>query len=169
MEFVVRYLLAVLSVVFYTNFYQLLLPITFFLASLISSVFFSLTVGDYSFILGSHVLQFVDACVATSAYVLWFILLFATRGIVWKKRFMLLFVGWGIILAVNIVRIEVLLWVLAQYGFNAFERIHLFIWEFVSSVFVALLWIIFVKSFRIHAIPFVDDVHYLLRSIQEKK
>ena len=158
LDIVIRYLVCLGLVLLYNQIYFILLPLTFYFSYFLAKFFIPIMIVDYSFIFDSVKLNFVDACVATSAYLLLIILVFTTFGLKWKKRIKITFFGLVIIYLVNILRIEFLLFILYNYGYNAFERIHLIIWEFVSSMFVVVLWIFLVKKYSIKYIPVISDL-----------
>src|SRR3989344_1881903 len=76
------------------------------------------------------------------------------------------FVGSLLILAMNLIRIDVLIIVLIEKGVNYFETLHLFFWKILSSVYVALVWIFMTYKFKVKEIPVVDDFKTLKKKIR---
>jgi hypothetical protein len=71
------------------------------------------------------------------------------------KRIYLLAFLFGSLLIFNTLRIVVLSMVSKV---DLFDEIHLFLWYFVSTIFVVLLWFLAVKLFNIKSIPFYSDL-----------
>ena len=152
-------------------FYILFAKITLF-GSLpfLSLLGYTFNVDGYILTVGVKDLEFVPACVATSAYYLLASLILLTKGIDLKRRFYLFLTGSFLIFVANIARIDILLFFLIEFGQNWFERVHLFFWHFVSSVYVAAVWIFLTYKFRIKAIPVYSDFKFLLsKSVFKKK
>ncbi len=163
---IVRYCLAVGLFLLSGAFYVILKPLTFYASYFVTNIFTEAAlVSDTVFRIGSEEFLFVPACAAVSAYLLLFALVLLTRGISFRLGLKIALLGSLVIFIVNIVRIEVLLFVLLKYGKDYFQTLHLLIWKIFSSLFVALLWIFFVKRYKIKGIPVYDD----LRSFARKR
>ena len=119
-----------------------------------------------SIILQNFNLIFVPACVATSAYYLLATLILLTKDIPIKKMIMLFIFGSLMLLIVNIIRIDSLIIVLIKYGHNYFEKTHLLVWRFMSSIFVASIWIFLTYFMKIKSIPVYSDFMSLIRKIK---
>jgi energy-coupling factor transporter transmembrane protein EcfT len=77
-----------------------------------------------------------------------------------KKRIKsLLFILLGFFVF-NILRI-IILSVLFVNKIKYFEELHLFLWFFLSTLFVILIWFLSVKLFKIKGTPFYSDLRYL--------
>ncbi|MEM4244930.1 MAG: pacearchaeosortase [Candidatus Nanoarchaeia archaeon] len=115
-----------------------------------------------------HYLRFISACTATSAYYLLAILLLLTKDIKPKKGIKMFVAGTLLILAMNIVRIDILLIVLVEKGINMFQALHLIFWEVVSSIYVAAVWIFLIKKFKVKNIPAISDIKELYKKSKIK-
>jgi len=121
-------------------------------------------------IIGGFPLMFVSACIAASAYYLLLILILLTKDIEFKTIIKMFILGSFLILIANIIRVIILILILLHAGVNWFETMHLFLWRLIASVFVAFVWIILIRKYRIKSIPVYSDFKYLLnRSIFKKK
>ena len=103
-------------------------------------------------------MEFIEACAATLAYILLGILILLTYGISLKKGIKLFLIGSLLIFIANLIRIEVLIYILVNYGIDYFNTLHLFIWKIVSSVYVALVWIFLCYKYKIKGIPVYSDI-----------
>lgn len=108
--------------------------------------------------------NFVEACIATYAYLFLWGLCMLTKGINVKARTKIIIYGFLLIFAMNIFRIILLIILAVNYGFHWFNLVHLFFWKFLSGVYVALVWIFFVKIYKIKAIPIYDDLKTLYKA-----
>ncbi|MBS3172489.1 hypothetical protein J4438_02840, partial [Candidatus Woesearchaeota archaeon] len=73
------------------------------------------------------------------------------------------------IFIMNIIRIEILLFLLIKNNYNLFEQVHLLFWNFVSGIYVAFVWIILIKKYKINSIPIYSDIKYLYQRINPKR
>lgn len=124
--------------------------------------------GDMLFLNGQE-LEFVPACVATSAFYLLTLLILLTKDIKFKKMVHLFLAGSFLILLLNILRIDLLLIILIEYGDNLFDKVHIIFWHFVSSIYVACVWIFLTYKFRVKNIPVYSDLLYLFKHSKFKK
>lgn len=107
-------------------------------------------------------LEFVPACVATSAYYLLALLVLLTKDVKLRIRLYMLFLGAFLIFLMNLVRVDILLYILVRFGENWFDKVHIFFWHFVSSVYVAVIWVFLVYKFKVKAVPVYSDFRFLL-------
>lgn len=115
----------------------------------------------------TNTFEFIPACVATSAYILLALLVFLTKDISWNERLQMIAYGWLAILAFNLLRIELLL--LTFFSLNtAYDTIHLFVWKFMSTAFVVLLWLGMAKMYKVKAIPVYSDIKVLAGMIRKR-
>jgi len=121
--------------------------------------------GDF-IIIKYYKLNFVKACIASSAYYLLAILILLTKGMNIKKAVYIFLLGTFILFAGNLVRINFLIFILLSYGKNFFEEFHIIIWEFLSTIFVFLTWILLIRIFKIKKIPVYSDIEYLIFKIK---
>lgn len=165
-----RYLIGVLLVVLSSFVRFIFQPLTFFVSSGVAALFTDVTlVGTNVVRINTNEFVFVPACAAVLAYVLLYLLILFTRGISWRLGWKLALLGSVIIFVVNVLRIELLFVVFFVLGKDYFQTLHLFIWKFVSGVFVALLWIFLVHKYKVKAIPVVSDILFLLSVRSRKK
>lgn len=162
---IIRVLIAILLFVIPVNiFYVLFSKITLW-GSLPFLYFagYSLNFEGYTLFLDGQSLEFIPACVATSAYYLLALLVLLTKDIKLKNRIYLFLSGSFLILLMNVIRIDILLYVLIECGKNWFEKVHIFFWQFVSSIYVAAVWIFLSYKFKVKSIPVISDFKTLLK------
>jgi len=159
----IRYILAVILMIFGLNIvYFLISPLTFKLSYLSLFYYNPDVISATSFIIENHKLNFIPACTAASAYLL-LALLILTTDIKPKKALKVFLLGSLLILIANIIRIDILIATLIQFGSEAFDTIHLFFWKVLSTIYVVILWIILTKIFKIKEIPIYSDFKNILK------
>lgn len=146
-------------------FYVILLKPTLNAANFFLAGYDGAVVGD-ALVINDVLLRFIPACVASLAYVLLLILVLMTKDIGLRRGARMFLVGSLAIFAANIARIDLLIYVYLEYGSDLFSKIHLFLWDVVSSLFVAALWIIMVHAYKIKSIPVYSDAMFLYRKIK---
>lgn len=151
----------------YKFFAFFIVPATFELTIQITKLFLEFDTAGHSLIIGSYWLNFIEACAAVSAYYLLFFLIILTKNISLKKGVLLFFMGAGMIFLLNLARIEFLIFLLVTQGYNAFQLIHVILWEVVSTIYVAFTWIFLIYFFRIREIPAYSDLKTLIRMIRK--
>ncbi|MBS3107632.1 pacearchaeosortase [Candidatus Woesearchaeota archaeon] len=156
-----RVILALILI--YPVFNFIITPLTKYLVYFISLTFFSISLNNNIFQLGNYHLEFVSACAAISAYYLIFILVIFTKDLSFKNTFKIFFTGALLILIMNLLRIELMFFILTNYSSNLFDKVHLFFWEIVSTLYVAGVWIFLVKYYKIKSIPFYSDLKKLIK------
>ena len=162
--FVLRYLSAILLLIFSDLLYKILQPLTFYSAYYLTSLFADARLlSSTELIVGTQTLEFVPACAAILAYILLYVLVLFTRGISLRLGLKIALIGSIVIFIVNIFRIELLMYVLLKYGKDYFQTLHLLVWKIFSSLFVALLWILLVHRYKIKGIPIYDDLKSFVR------
>ena len=112
---------------------------------------------------------FIDACIAAYAYYLIWFLSLTAKDVKIKTRVKLILIGFLLILLMNYFRISLLIYLTVKYGIDAFNIVHMFFWKFLSWFYVALVWIILVKFYRVKSIPLYDDFKYLWKKSLFKK
>ena len=162
-KLLIRILLA-LAIPYYL-FQIILTPITI---SLLKIINFNIQVNNNIFIINNIHLIFIPACAAISAYYLIFILTIFTKDLSLKKSLMILATGFSLILAMNLFRIEILFFILNNYGIDLFNKVHLLFWDIVSTVYVALVWIFIINRFKIKNIPFYSDIKELTKKFKNR-
>ncbi len=164
LDFLLRYAILILfgisnSGIFYILFSAITIyPVYFLLgfifdASLMGNV---ITINDSP-------IEIIGACVAGSAYYLLLILNLSTREVKLKKRILMLLFSFSSLLVINILRIF-LLSILFVQGLSFFDFTHKLFWYVGSTFFVAGIWFLSVKIFKIKEIPIYSDITFLLHS-----
>ena len=154
----------------YNEAYLIFLPITKFLSFIIPNIIDSgVTIVQNSLVIGEKYFTLIPACIALPAYYLLFFLILTTKDLSFKKSLTLFFTGSFLILLMNVIRIDILILAFSGLGKSWFEYIHLFLWKFVSGVYVALVWIYLIKKYNIKEIPVYSDFKYLYSKSLFKK
>jgi exosortase/archaeosortase family protein len=165
----VRFIFVIFAIIFYNFlFYEIFKPLTIYGSYLFLLIFESgiKLVGD-SLIISGGAFEFIHACIASSAYFLLFILLISTKNIKLMKGIKLFFIGSLLILLMNIFRIDILILSSVKFGKVWFDAIHMIFWKFLSTLYVAFVWIFLVKKFKIKTIPIYSDIKYLINKIKK--
>lgn len=131
--------------------------------------FFNILVKDSFLIVNGFPFEIIEACVASLAYYLLWVLCLLTKDINIKIRAKIILYGFLLIFGMNIFRIFLLVMIAFKYGFYWFSVVHLAFWNFVSGVYVALVWIFLVRHYKIHSIPIYDDIKTIYRMGFSKK
>ena len=161
-----RWLSALLFALFYPIFYVVFSPLTLWVSYGLLRLFTDVTLEGTTILAENTTLVFVPACTAASAYLLLALLILLTRGISWRQGVLIFLVGSLLIFAANIIRIQVLFYLLFNVGKNYFDTLHLLIWKVLSSVYVAGVWIFLTWKYKIRETPVVSDFQYILRKIK---
>lgn len=148
-------------------FYQLvLLPLTIYPVHLMLSMFYDITLIESSLFTEHVRIDIITACIGVAAVFLLMLLNLATPSIKLKKRFKLFLITLAAFLVFNWLRIFILS-VLFIEGAILFNQLHIFSWYVVSTLAVALIWIITTKYFNIKDIPLLSDIEYLRKHIKK--
>ncbi len=161
-----RLFIAVIFTVFYDVFYSIIYPLTVYPAYFFTNLFYGAYLVGNSIFVSGNVVNIIPACVAGIAYSLLLFLILFTKGISFGKGLKMFVVGSLLILVMNVLRIDLLIYVLVEFGSDLFDKVHLVFWNFISGLYVAFVWIFLVKKFRVSSIPIVSDVKYLYTSIK---
>ncbi len=113
---------------------------------------------------GSFSLEIAEACAALEAYILLGMLLLLTKDIGLKNGVKMFFAGSLLILGANILRIILIAFILNNFSVNLFSAIHFYLWNFVSGIYVALVWIFLAYRFKVRNIPVYDDLIFLWKN-----
>ena len=148
---------------FFELLYTIFRPLTLYPSYFILSLFYDATLVGNRIITNEYFLNFVDACIAGSAYLLLALLILLTDKITFRKRVYMFFLGSLMILSFNIFRIEVLFYILLNYSSNIFQSVHILFWKFLSTLYVFLTWLFLINIFQIKAIPAYSDYKRILR------
>ncbi len=165
-SFIIRYILILLAGLgnLYVI-YQIFTPLTINATGLILSIFTQTTIEEAIITFKCTAIEIIPACVAGSAYYLLLILNLATPNIKLLQRIKILLFTFTSLFILNILRIVLLTAINHSIFFNA---IHLIFWYFISVAFVAGLWILSIKIFKISSIPIYTDIRELCRIIKKK-
>ena len=167
LDIVLRYSLLLLLTIFGIKvFHFLFKPLTKYPVYWFLDVFYETSLNHLIHIPGKASIAIIGACVAGSAYLLFFILNLSTPNINLVKRIKLLSIAIGSFLILNIIRIIILSLLLIE-GSSSFSFVHTFFWFFISIVFVAGVWFFEVKKFNIKEIPFYSDIKNILQEIKK--
>ena len=158
-----RLLMGVIFTIFYGSFYSFIYHLTIYPAYFVINLFYNSYLANNSIFVGGNIINIISACIAGIAYALLLLLILFTNGISLGKSFKMFFVGSLLILIMNIMRIDLLIFVLVEFGSDLFDKVHLIFWNFVSGLYVAFVWIYLVKKFHVKGIPIVSDVKELLK------
>ena len=156
-----RTLIILLLFLIYDYIYIIALPITTYLSFIFLKLFqYSPILLNNTISVGNTNFNFIPACVALPAYYLLLILILTTKDLDFKKSVKLFIIGSILILAMNILRIDLLIAAFISFGKQWFDTLHLVFWKFVSGVYVALVWVFLAKKYKIKSVPVFSDLKY---------
>jgi len=141
--------------------YTIFTPITVYLSYYLTSLFYDTIQIGNSIGVGGIGFNIINACVAGAAYYLLFLLILGLKDLSFKKGIKMLLSGFAILLVANVLRIFLLIVLNIEFGENYFEAVHLAFWNFISGIFIFLIWIFLVKKFKERDIPYWSDIKYL--------
>mgnify|MGYP003734933157 CR=1 FL=1 len=162
---ILRLAFAILFVNLYGFFHKIIFPLTAYPAYFFIKLGYPANMINDAIFIGGNMVNIIPACVAGMAYSLLLFLILFTRGISLNESFKMFFIGAGLILAMNILRIDLLIFILMEFGSDLFEKTHMIFWNFVSGVYVAIVWIYLVKKFKVENIPLISDIKELYKRI----
>jgi exosortase/archaeosortase family protein len=149
-------------------FYKIFTPLTVYPVYFLLNLFFNASLNNTSIFINNLEISLINACIAGAGYYLLTILGFSIP-MKYRKRIKLILLGFGMFLALNIVRIFVLS-IMAIYGFSYFDITHKLLWYVLSTVFVVGIWFLNIKILNIKEIPFYEDLKVLYsQSLFSKK
>lgn len=166
---IARLVFALFLTIFNNLFYSFLGPITLYGSYFLTGLFYKASLNGEILQVSGFDLKFIPACAAVSAYILLVILILLTKGIGFKKGIIMLLIGALMIYSANLIRIEILIWLLVNKGIDYFKTLHLFFWKILASIYVAIVWIFLTKVFKIKTIPFYSDFVFLYKKLRKKK
>ena len=146
----------------FSIFYFLFLPLTLY-TSYLFVLPLNPSIQHNALQIKDTVFVFVEACIASAAYWLLWVLVLLLKDVDLKKRIKLILTCFSLFFAMNVFRIVLLVYLDHYYGRAAFDLVHLTFWKFVSGVYVAFVWIFAVKIHKVHAIPLYDDLNYIYK------
>jgi exosortase/archaeosortase family protein len=128
-----------------------------------------LVFSDSILMVGGTQIQFVEACMATTAYYLLALLILTTKDIGLKKSIKMFLIGALLIFVMNLLRITLLVMAVVNMGLNWFNAIHMLFWYIISTFYVLLIWIFLIRFYKVKNIPIYSDIKYLLSELRKKK
>ena len=168
---IVRVIIAIVVTSVYNFFYNIFTPATVYGSWILLKLFgySGSIIGNVMTIRNANFI-FIEACIALAAYYLLFLLVIFTKDLSLKQSIKLLVIGSGLILIMNVIRIDLLIILFLEAGKMYFDFIHMVFWKFIAGIYVALVWIFLSKRFKIKTIPFYSDLKELYgKSIFGKK
>jgi exosortase/archaeosortase family protein len=120
-------------------------------------------------IINNTLLRFIPSCIGASAYCFLLAIILLTKDIKLKTRINLFLFGSLLILILNILRIEVLIYILMKYGSDLFRTARESFWLFISGVYVAAVWLFLAWKFKIKTIPVYSDLRYIFKKLKRSK
>lgn len=171
-EILLRYFIGVVVAILavaVSAFYFIFKLLTVWPIYAILKIFYDINlIGISSIVVAGHEIEFIDACIAGSAYLLLFLLNIMTREISFKKRTFIFLFDCTILLLINILRLIILIVMLVNNSV-AFDLTHKIFWYFMSTIFVIAIWFFNIWLFKLKAIPFYSDIKFILKKrIREK-
>lgn len=143
-------------------FFWIFLPLTLYLSYLFLLPLHPVIQGN-EVAIGNNIFIFIEACIASAAYWLLWVLVMLVKDLTIKKRMKLILTCFALFSAMNVFRIVLLIYLDYYYGPAVFELVHLAFWKFISGVYVAFVWILAVKIHKVKTIPLVEDINYLYK------
>lgn len=144
-------------------FYSIFTPLTAYPVVFLLSLFFETSFsGNIVSVMNQYSIEFIDACIAGSAYYLLLILNLSIQKIRLQKRLKLIFLSFLSLLIINILRIFLLSFVFVS-DLAWFDIAHKLLWYIGSIAFVVAIWFAEVKIFKIKEIPFYEDIRFLYK------
>lgn len=147
-------------------FYFIFTPLTIYSFYYFSKIFFDVSLNGNILYIGSSSIELIGACIAGSAYYLLLTLNLSTPRINIKKRILMIFSSFLILLIANVLRIFFLM-ILFINNFDFFDITHKIFWYLVSTILVVLIWIFEVKIFKLKDIPFYSDLNFIFKNIKK--
>ncbi len=166
----IRYIILLLIAIPHMKiFYYIFSPLTVYPSFFLFKLFYDASLYSNLILINScSVIEIIPSCVIGSAYYLLLILNLGVSEIRIKKRIIMIFSSFFILLFVNILRIFIL-GVLYTSNSPLSDSLHKLFWMFLSIVFVVGIWFAEVRFFKIKEIPFYDDLRFVSSHIKFKK
>ena len=161
-NFIIRLLLCFIPI---SAFILIFTPITIYLVYFFFFNFNPVIINNI-LVINKSSFEFIEACIVPYAYYFLWILCLLTKDIILKTRIKVIIYGFLLIFLMNILRISLLIYLSINYGEYWFNLVHMFFWKFLSGVYVALVWILLVKIYKIKSIPIYDDLKDLYKKIK---
>jgi len=146
--------------------YKVLTPLTIYVLNAILSIFTETVLKGNMIETYRFLIEIVPACVAGSAFYLLLLLIMLTADIKPEVRTKAIISAFGMLFALNMLRILILVPIVTT---PYFETAHWIFWHLISTIFVVGVWFIIIKLYKIKAIPIYSDFKYLKSLIKFKK
>jgi exosortase/archaeosortase family protein len=151
-------------------FYFILTPLTIYPVYFLFNLFFDTSlINNTILIVGKCPIELVNACIAGSAYYLLLILNLSIPRINIKERLTMISFSFSLLLIINLLRIFILGLMSSFSDLLLFDITHKLFWYLLSTIFVAGIWFLEVKLFRITEIPFYSDIKDLYNNSNIKR
>jgi hypothetical protein len=163
-----RYLICI--IISFNNlflFYFIFTPLTIYPVFFLLNLFFKAFLVGNIITIGRNVIRIGEPCVAGAAYYLLFLLHFLTPMKL-KKRIFLILYSFIMLLVFNIIRIF-LFSIFFVNSFSFFNKLHLFVWYFLSVLVVFIIWVSEVRIFKIKEIPLFSDIKFIIQLVKNSK
>ncbi len=149
-------------------FYTVFLPLTIKGTALFLLPYHPVII-DNLLIIRNYGFEFIEACIATAAYYLLWCLVMLTKDIAVLMRIKMIITSFVLFLAMNIIRIIILI-LLALYSTQEiFDVVHLVFWQLIAGVYVVAVWFFVVRVYKVKSIPVYDDIKYFYQHSFFKK
>ena len=169
LSLILRYLLLILiSLPNLFLFYFIFSPLTIYPVYFLLSLFNEVYLSSNTLLIGEFAIHIIGACIAGSAYYLLLILNLSIPKINLKKRLKMIAFSFSLLLALNILRIFILV-SFVLISSSLFEMTHQIFWYLLSTFFVIGIWFLEVKMFNIKQIPVYSDIKFLIKKIKKSK
>ena len=142
-------------------FYLIFTPLTIYPVYFLLNLFFNAQLVQNTILVNGINIEIISACVAGSAYYLLLILNLTTPNLLLKQRLKMIFLSFTALLALNVLRILILVLILLLSP-SLFDITHKVFWYAISILFVILIWFSQVKFYKIKQIPVYSDIRQLI-------
>ena len=156
-----RYSLAFIVALLSSYLLFVLLPVTLYSTYYLLQIFIEPYLVNSTIIINEVSFTIIPACTALLAYILLLELILLTRNLSFKLSIKIFLQGALLIFFMNLLRILLLIFIYLYFGKNYFDTIHLVFWHFISTIFVAFVWIFLVEKYKIKSIPIYSDIKSL--------
>jgi exosortase/archaeosortase family protein len=89
-----------------------------------------------------------------------------TKYIKLINRVKIIIYGFLLIFAMNIFRIWLIIFLAVKYGFFWSNIVHMLFWKFISGVYVAIVWIILIRKYKVKSLPVYNDLKKIYLDIK---
>ena len=156
-----RYSLAFIVALLSSYLLFVLLPVTLYSTYYLLQIFIEPYLVNSTIIINEASFTIIPACTALLAYILLLELILLTRNLPFKLSLKIFLQGALLIFFMNLLRILLLIFIYLYFSKNYFDTIHLVFWHFISTIFVAFVWILLVEKYKIKSIPIYSDIKSL--------